>query len=49
MDGEGLQASSLTSAVAEQFILERRRQGYRSSIAVKSPRRVLQASAARLN
>lgn len=42
MDGEGLDASSLTPAVAEQFILERRRQGYRSSVSMKSPRRLLE-------
>ena len=41
MEAEGLQANSLTPAVAEQFILERRRQGYRSSISARSPRRVL--------
>jgi integrase/recombinase XerD len=41
MEAEGLQANSLTPAVAEQFVLERRRQGYRSSISVRSPRRVL--------
>ena len=41
MEEQQLEVGALTSAVSEQFILERRRQGYRSSISLKSPSRVL--------
>jgi site-specific recombinase XerD len=41
MEFQELEVGALTSAVAEEFILERRRQGYRSSISMKSPSRVL--------
>jgi integrase/recombinase XerD len=41
MEAEGLEASSLTPAVAERFIIERRRQGYRASISPRSGCRLL--------
>lgn len=41
MEAQELEVGALTSAVAERFVLERRRQGYRSSISLKSPSRVL--------
>jgi site-specific recombinase XerD len=41
MEVQELEVGALTSAVSERFILERRAQGYRSSISLRSPSRVL--------
>ncbi len=37
MEVQELEVGALTSVVAKQFVLERRRQGYRSSISAEEP------------